>query len=195
MLIMGLGLSCSVVSCSVLLCWLIACSFSPVSCALWSSCRGGMTITKHVTFFKASTSVLLRFPTGLQQAFDKDWEAGRITTSSYKNASDDGVLAYKLLVQTGRREKPINFNQVCSGFFNVLKTTCIFAPPSCISVYFVTYCMIGSKGATPHHKLSIRSCFDGFTEPRNLKHSVSLWKTPSTLYLSHFSVCVRVRCC
>lgn len=49
---------------------------------------------------------------GLQQAFDKDWEAGRITLNSYRNGSDDGVLAYKLLVQTGRREKPINFNQV-----------------------------------------------------------------------------------
>uniref|UniRef100_A0A3Q1ESN4 Patched 1 n=1 Tax=Acanthochromis polyacanthus TaxID=80966 RepID=A0A3Q1ESN4_9TELE len=49
---------------------------------------------------------------GLQQAFDKDWEAGRITTVSYRNGSDDGVLAYKLLVQTGRREKPINFNQL-----------------------------------------------------------------------------------
>uniref|UniRef100_A0A8D3CF90 Patched 1 n=1 Tax=Scophthalmus maximus TaxID=52904 RepID=A0A8D3CF90_SCOMX len=47
---------------------------------------------------------------GLQQAFDKDWEAGRITLNSYKNGSDDGVLAYKLLVQTGRRDKPINFN-------------------------------------------------------------------------------------
>ncbi|XP_008416565.1 protein patched homolog 1 isoform X1 [Poecilia reticulata] len=49
---------------------------------------------------------------GLQQAFDKDWEAGRITVSSYKNGSDDGVLAYKLLVQTGRRDKPINFSQL-----------------------------------------------------------------------------------
>ncbi|XP_061756517.1 protein patched homolog 1 isoform X2 [Nerophis ophidion] len=47
---------------------------------------------------------------GLQQAFDKDWEAGRITLNSYKDGSDDGVLAYKLLVQTGRRDKPINFN-------------------------------------------------------------------------------------
>uniref|UniRef100_A0A667XBT0 Patched 1 n=1 Tax=Myripristis murdjan TaxID=586833 RepID=A0A667XBT0_9TELE len=47
---------------------------------------------------------------GLQQAFDRDWEAGRITFHSYKNGSDDGVLAYKLLVQTGRRDKPINFN-------------------------------------------------------------------------------------
>ncbi|CAL9707976.1 unnamed protein product [Knipowitschia caucasica] len=49
---------------------------------------------------------------GLQRAFDKDWETGRITHTNYKNASDDGVLAYKLLVQTGRREKPINFNQL-----------------------------------------------------------------------------------
>lgn len=56
------------------------------------------------------------FPSGLQQAFDKDWEAGRITHNSYRNGSDDGVLAYKLLVQTGRRDKPINFNLVCSGF-------------------------------------------------------------------------------
>ncbi|KAM4745298.1 protein patched homolog 1 isoform 2-T2 [Anableps anableps] len=48
---------------------------------------------------------------GLQQAFDKDWEAGRITVNSYKNGSEDGVLAYKLLVQTGRRDKPINFSQ------------------------------------------------------------------------------------
>uniref|UniRef100_A0A7N8XZZ5 Patched 1 n=1 Tax=Mastacembelus armatus TaxID=205130 RepID=A0A7N8XZZ5_9TELE len=49
---------------------------------------------------------------GLQQAFDKDWEAGRITLNNYKNGSDDSVLAYKLLVQTGRRDKPINFNQL-----------------------------------------------------------------------------------
>lgn len=49
---------------------------------------------------------------GLQQAFDKDWEAGRITLNSYRNGSDDGVLAYKLLVQTGCRNKPIDFNQL-----------------------------------------------------------------------------------
>ncbi|XP_030628941.1 protein patched homolog 1 [Chanos chanos] len=49
---------------------------------------------------------------GLQQAFDRDWKAGRITQSSYRNGSDDGVLAYKLLVQTGRRDKPININQL-----------------------------------------------------------------------------------
>uniref|UniRef100_A0A3P8WKK3 Patched 1 n=1 Tax=Cynoglossus semilaevis TaxID=244447 RepID=A0A3P8WKK3_CYNSE len=49
---------------------------------------------------------------GLQQAFDKDWEADRITLNNYRNGSNDGILAYKLLVQTGRREKPINFNQL-----------------------------------------------------------------------------------
>lgn len=74
----------------------------------------------HVKFsstaLASNQSVLLWFLPGLQQAFDKDWEDGRITLNSYKNGSDDGVLAYKLLVQTGRRDKPINFNQVCSGF-------------------------------------------------------------------------------
>uniref|UniRef100_A0A674PK55 Patched 1 n=1 Tax=Takifugu rubripes TaxID=31033 RepID=A0A674PK55_TAKRU len=49
---------------------------------------------------------------GLQQAFDKDWAAGRITLNNYRNGSDDGVLAYKLLVQTGRRDKPINLKQL-----------------------------------------------------------------------------------
>ncbi|XP_069555654.1 protein patched homolog 1 isoform X1 [Brachyistius frenatus] len=49
---------------------------------------------------------------GLQQAFDKDWEAGRITFANYSNGSDDGILAYKLLVQTGHRDKPINFSQL-----------------------------------------------------------------------------------
>ena len=62
---------------------------------------------------KTSNQSALWSPPGLQEAFDKDWEAGRITQNSYRNGSDDGVLAYKLLVQTGRRDKPINSNQVC----------------------------------------------------------------------------------
>ncbi|XP_066499783.1 protein patched homolog 1 isoform X2 [Hoplias malabaricus] len=49
---------------------------------------------------------------GLQDAFDKDWKMGRITQGDYKNGSDDGVLAYKLLVQTGRRDKPVDLNQL-----------------------------------------------------------------------------------
>ncbi|XP_068677045.1 protein patched homolog 1-like isoform X1 [Montipora foliosa] len=42
---------------------------------------------------------------GLQEAFDKDWEAGRITYNGWlQNASDDGVIGYKLLAQTGEKE-------------------------------------------------------------------------------------------
>uniref|UniRef100_A0A8B9Q8W9 Patched 1 n=1 Tax=Apteryx owenii TaxID=8824 RepID=A0A8B9Q8W9_APTOW len=49
---------------------------------------------------------------GLQDAFDSDWETGKITYNSYKNGSDDAVLAYKLLVQTGNRAKPIDVSQL-----------------------------------------------------------------------------------
>lgn len=35
--------------------------------------------------------------------------------NNYKNGSDDGVLAYKLLVQTGSRDKPIDISQVGSS--------------------------------------------------------------------------------
>ncbi|NXL61970.1 PTC1 protein, partial [Chordeiles acutipennis] len=49
---------------------------------------------------------------GLQDAFDSDWETGKITYNNYKNGSDDAVLAYKLLVQTGNRAKPIDINQL-----------------------------------------------------------------------------------
>lgn len=49
---------------------------------------------------------------GLQDAFDSDWETGKITYNNYKNGSDDAVLAYKLLVQTGNPAKPIDISQV-----------------------------------------------------------------------------------
>lgn len=49
---------------------------------------------------------------GLQATFDKDWQAGRITHDSYRNGSEDGALAYKLLIQTGNKKEPFNFNQV-----------------------------------------------------------------------------------
>ncbi|XP_043915260.1 protein patched homolog 1 [Protopterus annectens] len=49
---------------------------------------------------------------GLQDTFDTEWEAGQITYNSYKNGSNDGVLAYKLLVQTGIRERPFDFSQL-----------------------------------------------------------------------------------
>lgn len=51
---------------------------------------------------------------GLQAAFDADWQAGRITADSYRNGTEDGALAYKLLIQTGSKKDPFNYSQVCS---------------------------------------------------------------------------------
>ncbi|KAL4656131.1 hypothetical protein GN956_G6352 [Arapaima gigas] len=49
---------------------------------------------------------------GLQAAFDADWAAGRITRNSYRNGTEDGVLAYKLLIQTGAKKDPFDYNQL-----------------------------------------------------------------------------------
>lgn len=53
--------------------------------------------------------------TGLQDTFDREWEAGKITYNNYKNGSDDAVLAYKLLIQTGNSDKPIDLSRVREG--------------------------------------------------------------------------------
>lgn len=46
---------------------------------------------------------------GLQKAFDRDWANGCITQERWcANASDEGILAYKLLVQTGHVDNPID---------------------------------------------------------------------------------------
>ena len=52
---------------------------------------------------------------GIQAAFDQDWASGRITRHSYRNGSEDGALAYKLLVQTGDAQEPLDFSQVGRG--------------------------------------------------------------------------------
>ncbi|XP_068196450.1 protein patched homolog 1 [Antennarius striatus] len=49
---------------------------------------------------------------GLQAAFDADWQAGRITYDSYRNGTEDGALAYKLLIQTGSKKEPFNYSQL-----------------------------------------------------------------------------------
>ncbi|XP_053265147.1 protein patched homolog 1 isoform X1 [Podarcis raffonei] len=49
---------------------------------------------------------------GLQEAFDRDWESGKITYNNYRNGSEDAVLAYKLLVQTGIQDKPFDISQL-----------------------------------------------------------------------------------
>ncbi|PNF15071.1 hypothetical protein B7P43_G16542 [Cryptotermes secundus] len=46
---------------------------------------------------------------GLQKAFDRDWSQGSIKQERwFSNASDEGILAYKLLVQTGHVDNPID---------------------------------------------------------------------------------------
>ncbi|XP_029409823.1 protein patched homolog 2 isoform X3 [Nannospalax galili] len=49
---------------------------------------------------------------GIQAAFDQDWASGRITHHSYRNGSEDGALAYKLLIQTGNTQEPLDFSQL-----------------------------------------------------------------------------------
>ncbi|XP_032103259.1 protein patched homolog 2 isoform X4 [Sapajus apella] len=49
---------------------------------------------------------------GIQAAFDQDWASGRITRHSYRNGSEDGALAYKLLIQTGDSQGPLDFGQL-----------------------------------------------------------------------------------
>nr|XP_012289907.1 protein patched homolog 2 isoform X4 [Aotus nancymaae] len=49
---------------------------------------------------------------GIQAAFDQDWASGRITCHSYRNGSEDGALAYKLLIQTGDSQEPLDFSQL-----------------------------------------------------------------------------------
>lgn len=51
---------------------------------------------------------------GLQAAFDADWQAGRITADSYRNGTEDGALAYKLLIQTGSKKESFNYSQLTS---------------------------------------------------------------------------------
>ena len=57
--------------------------------------------------------------TDIQDAFDKDREAGNIIEDRwYNNASAEGILGYKLLVQTGDIDSPEDKSRV--GVRNVL---------------------------------------------------------------------------
>ena len=60
---------------------------------------------------------------GLQKAFDRDWNEGRINYSGWQaNASDDGVMAFKLLAQTGEKES-VN-HSIVSTFIPLLISFC-----------------------------------------------------------------------
>lgn len=52
----------------------------------------------------------------LQNAFDRDYRMGKITQERwFSNASTDAILAYKLLVQTGHVDNPIDKSLVTTG--------------------------------------------------------------------------------
>uniref|UniRef100_H3DCR3 Patched 2 n=1 Tax=Tetraodon nigroviridis TaxID=99883 RepID=H3DCR3_TETNG len=50
----------------------------------------------------------------LQDAFDADWQAGRLNSVGYLNGTEDGMLAYKLLIQTGSEKDPLNYSLLTS---------------------------------------------------------------------------------
>ena len=55
----------------------------------------------------------------LQEAFDRDWMNGAINQESwYSNASVDGVLAYRLMIQTGKVDNPIDKSLVSLSLFS-----------------------------------------------------------------------------
>ena len=50
---------------------------------------------------------LILYISELQSAFDKDVHSGCITRDEwFPNATDEGILAYKLLIQTGDIDNP-----------------------------------------------------------------------------------------
>nr|WJJ61139.1 Patched [Patiria miniata] len=74
----------------------------------------------------------------MQREFDRDKKGNAIILNNwYNNASEKGVLAYKMLIQTGIPERPIDFNRFVSerlvddhgvinpdGFYNYLTVWC-----------------------------------------------------------------------
>lgn len=55
----------------------------------------------------------------LQQQFDKDVKTKCITKDTWHpNATNEGILAYKLLVQTGDIDNPVNKDQVMATRIN-----------------------------------------------------------------------------
>ncbi|KAK2149885.1 hypothetical protein LSH36_433g03015 [Paralvinella palmiformis] len=52
----------------------------------------------------------------MQAAFDEDWKRGHLTRNGwYKNATDDGIIGYMLMLQTGDSEKSIDMDRVFQG--------------------------------------------------------------------------------
>lgn len=50
----------------------------------------------------------------LQEVFDDEWKRGFLNKDGWKEgASADGILAWKLAVQTGHVDHPVDVTQVC----------------------------------------------------------------------------------
>jgi len=59
---------------------------------------------------------------GVQRSFDEDVEAGHITQVGWnKSASAMGRLGYKLMLQTGEVDNPVDVGRVNDERFNFLR--------------------------------------------------------------------------
>lgn len=71
--------------------------------------------------YKSIKKMLLFLPE-LQRSFDKDSQNNLVSVSGWnRNASEETILAYKLLVQTGDVNNPINKDQVTEPVEKTLK--------------------------------------------------------------------------
>lgn len=78
------------------------CGIAPVYSMLWL-----ISITVFIHIWR-----LLYF-SGMQEAFDRDVKNGWITRDGWNNsATSDGRLGYKLIVQTGEADNPIDKRRV-----------------------------------------------------------------------------------
>uniref|UniRef100_A0A674PAQ2 Patched 2 n=1 Tax=Takifugu rubripes TaxID=31033 RepID=A0A674PAQ2_TAKRU len=73
---------------------------------------------------------------GLQEAFDDDWQAGRLNSGGYLNGTEDGILAYKLLLQTGSEKEPLNYKLLTS---RRLLTAEGLIPPEVFYIYLTAW--------------------------------------------------------
>ncbi|XP_056913903.1 protein patched homolog 1 [Takifugu flavidus] len=73
---------------------------------------------------------------GLQDAFDDDWQAGRLNSGGYLNGTEDGILAYKLLLQTGSEKEPLNYKLLTS---RRLLTAEGLIPPEVFYIYLTAW--------------------------------------------------------
>ena len=85
---------------------------------------------KEFLYSKQETAVMVAdyffhvlFSPDLQHAFDVEWRLGYLPSGEHynmeawnPNASENAIFGYKLMVQTGDLDEPIDFNRVSSGF-------------------------------------------------------------------------------